>query len=83
MLYNKKEFVTQEFSFRINAGGELNLPAETYTEVTIVFKSKKFKTVYFPVAEEHKGTRWYWHVMGAIAEKITELEKEVNAPQVC
>ena len=82
ILYGEKQENTQEFSYKINSGGELNLKLSNGSDkkVVIVFINNKFVSAECDITGDFIGTRSYWHVMGAIAKKITELEEMLNAP---
>lgn len=77
ILYDHKKDSEDRHEYAINQGGELNLRVSNGTgrKVTIIFKNGKFHAVEWDVADETWGkTRSAWHVMGAIARAITDLE---------
>ena len=83
ILYNKTEKIKQEFSYKINSGGELYLKVSNGSDrqVVITFVNNKFISVDFDITGDFIGTRSYWHVMGAISKEITDLEEMLSAPK--
>jgi len=83
ILYGETEKITQEFSYKINSGGELYLKVSNGSDrqVVITFVNNKFVSAEFNIADGFIGTRGYWHVMGAISKTISVLEEMINAPK--
>lgn len=82
ILYDHKKDSEDRHEYAINQGGELNLRVsnESGRKVTIIFKNGKFAKVEWNVAGEWENTRSAWHIMGAIAQAITDLEAYYAAP---
>ena len=83
ILYNKTEKITQEFSYKINSGGELYLKVSNGSDrqVVVTFVNNKFVSVDFDITGDFIGTRSYWHIMGAISKLIIDLEEMLSAPK--
>lgn len=76
ILYDHKQDSEDRHEYAINQGGELDLRVSNGSgrKVTIIFKNGKFAKVEWNVDGEWENTRSAWHVRGAIAQAITDLE---------
>ena len=83
ILYNDQKVTTEVFNYKIYQGGSLSLKVSNGSDrfVEIVFENKKFKEVRLGSLLENGIDRSMWHVLGAIAEKIKEIEYNYTAPR--
>lgn len=81
ILYDRKVFQEETFTYKINQGGELDIKVSNGTDrhVVIVFSDKKFSHVHFVTGGEFD--RSTWHIFGAIAKEIERIESDYNAPK--
>lgn len=77
ILYNETKTIKEVYSYVVNQGGDLNIRASNGSDrvVHIIFEDNQFKEVVHNMAGDFEGSRSYWHVMGGISAKITELEQ--------
>lgn len=83
ILYNQELIETHVYKYTINQGGELNLRVSNGSDrhVYITFKNGKLECVEHNIDGAFEGNRSAWYVLGAIAEKITELEQLEKLPE--
>lgn len=76
ILYKEEKSTHDCYTFSINHGGVLDLRVSNGSprHVTIHFLNGKFDRVESNIEEGFLETRSGWHVKGAIAEKIKEIE---------
>lgn len=74
ILYQPKKTKLEVFSYTINKGGELNIRVSNGSDrtVSISFEDEKFKGVEHNLGEFNERSNW--HVFGAIAKKIDDIE---------
>ena len=75
ILYGESRKTKDVFEYTINAGGELQLRVSNGSDrhVRIMFINGKFDRASHDLVGV--DTRSYWHVMGAIAKQITDIEE--------
>ena len=82
LLYDEKKTIVETFDYGINQGGELNVrigpPGTPSSRVSITFINKQFSEAKFDFRGTY--TRSHWHVLGAVAERIKEIEAAMYAP---
>lgn len=80
ILYNHNKTTVDTHVFNINQGGAIDLRVGNGSErsVRITFKNGEFKEVEYDIDRDFLYTRSYWYVMGAIAQKIEELEQRYS-----
>lgn len=72
-LYDEELTRTDTYLYSVNQGGELNIRVETHEDnIQIIFINGKFKECRYDFKQMY--TRTHWHILGGIADKITELE---------
>ena len=70
LLYGAEQFVTHNFTYKINSGGELGVKEQGNIQVT--FKNGNFAYASFPFQGPY--TRNGWRILAAINQKIEEIE---------
>ena len=76
ILYGGEKIVKDTYKYRINQGGELDIKVSNGINeyVLIVFIDGKLDSVCHSLG--NSDLRSNWHVYGAIAEKIKEIENK-------
>ena len=75
ILYQEEYEQVEVYCFQINQGGNLQIKLEGYShqqEVKLIFVNGKFERSDLPFSPPFN--RSHWHVLGAIAQKIAEIE---------
>lgn len=72
-LYDEELTRTDSYLYSVNQGGSLNIRVVPHQDnIKIIFINGKFANCEFNFTGTY--TRPQWHILGGIAEKITELE---------
>lgn len=85
IIYDEQRETEERFTYKVNAGGELGLfvgSARKTEAVTIVFINGKLDKVDWEGPNTKGFLRSSWHVYGAIAAKITELETRLEVDEI-
>lgn len=85
IIYDEQRETEERFTYKVNAGGDLGLFVGSARErelVTIVFINGKLDKVDWEDPNTKGFLRSSWHVYGAIAAKITDLEERLGVDEV-